>query len=188
LAFFLSYLIISIPFLINTAVMLSVLMTTAIGLKATGEAFLIFSYVVFTFLYVGEMIGISYLALFYHVGFSVNIMSVFISFFCMMAGFISIKMSLVLETINFISPLKYGAYILTNTIFKDVHFKCDDNEKLSNGNCAISTGEEVLKLYKMYDKSSDKFITNVWVLGLLCFIYTIIAYIIVRYRVYKISH
>ena len=188
LGFFLTYLIICIPFLIISAAMLSVMMTFAIGLKQTYDAFLIFTYVVFAFMYIGEMIGVGYLCLFYHVGFSVNIMSVFISFFCMMAGFISIKMSLALERINYISPLKYGAYVLTNTIFKDITFTCNDDEKLTDGSCPIASGVDVLKLYNMYGNVDGDFVTHIWLLGVLCVAYTIISFFILRYRSFKISH
>jgi hypothetical protein len=188
LGFFLVYLIICIPFLIISAAILSVMMTFAIGLKATLKAFHLFTFVIFSFMYVGEMIGVVYLCLFYHVGFSINIMSVVISFFCMMAGFISIKMALVLERINYISPLKYGAYILTKTIFEDVTFKCDDNEKTSEGKCAIENGEDVLKLYDMYDNTDGDLLTHIWLLAVLCCIYTITAFAILRYRAFKISH
>ena len=60
-------------------------------------------------------------------------------------------MSLTLERINYTSPLKYGAYVLTNTIFKDITFSCNEDEKLTDGSCPIANGVDVLKLYNMYD-------------------------------------
>ncbi len=82
IGFFLTYFILAIPFLLVSAVLIALLVTYAIGLQPTGDALVVFSYVVFCFILVGECIGVLFCALFMHVGFAVNIMSVVISLFC----------------------------------------------------------------------------------------------------------
>ena len=81
LSFFLAYFIIAIPFLIVTALGISALMVFAVGLQPTASALLIFTGVVFCFIFTGECVGVIFCSLFMHVGFSVNIMSVVISIF-----------------------------------------------------------------------------------------------------------
>ena len=82
LAFFLAYFIICIPFLIVTSVIISALVTFAVGVQPTGLALAIFTGVVFCFIFVGECIGVIFCSIFMHIGFSVNIISVVISIFC----------------------------------------------------------------------------------------------------------
>jgi hypothetical protein len=57
------------------------MMTFLICLKPTFLAWMIFTYVVFCFIFVGECIGVIFCSLFAHVGLAVNIMSLVLSFF-----------------------------------------------------------------------------------------------------------
>ena len=190
IAFFLSYFVIAFPFLGVSATSLGVLLTFAIGLQPSGLAFLQFSYVMFCFMFVGECIGVSFCAVFYHIGFSVNIMSVFISFFCMMAGFISINMALSIESVNYISPLKWGSRIIMNVVFREQKFTCDVKEmtqqpESNNFVCPLATGEQVLELYNMSNTSIEQ---NVWILIIISLAYFVFAYFTLRIRMRRISH
>lgn len=188
-AFFLSYFILALPFLMVSGALLAVLLTFAIGLRQTGEAFILFTYVMFCFMFVGECIGVAFCALFYHIGFSVNIMSVFISFFCMMAGFISIDMSETITRINYISPLKWGSWIVTNVVFRGINFTCQDSERLQNGDCHIMTGEQVLALYHMNETGPNGGMGyHVWLLGVLSVAFFIISFLVLRLKAYQLSH
>jgi hypothetical protein len=82
LAFFAAYFLLTLPIVALAAVAISLLMTCAVGLKCSLEANYYFTFVVFCFLFVGECLGVLFCSLFYHVGFSVNVMSVIISLFC----------------------------------------------------------------------------------------------------------
>ena len=79
--FLITYFLLAIPFAAFSAFSLSILMTYAIGLKPTLYALGIFTYCVFCFILVGECVGVTFCAIFMHVGLSVNIMSVVISIF-----------------------------------------------------------------------------------------------------------
>jgi hypothetical protein len=81
LAFFMSYFMIAIPFLVLTAAIISALMVFAVGLQPEPIALLIFTCVVFCFIFAGECVGVIFCSMFMHVGFSVNVMSVVISVF-----------------------------------------------------------------------------------------------------------
>jgi hypothetical protein len=81
LAFFLSYYAIAIPFIMATAVIVSALITYAVGLQPEPTALLTFSCVLFCFIFTGECVGVIFCSMFAHVGFSVNIMSVVLSIF-----------------------------------------------------------------------------------------------------------
>lgn len=79
--FIMTYFILAIPFAIFSAFLFSLVMTYAIGLKPTIYALGMFTYCVFCFIFVGECVGVTFCAVFMHVGLSVNIMSVVISVF-----------------------------------------------------------------------------------------------------------
>lgn len=81
LAFFLSYFLIAIPFILVTSIIISGLITYAVGLQPTYDAFLVFSSVLFSFIFTGECIGVIFCTLFIHIGFAVNVMSVVLSIF-----------------------------------------------------------------------------------------------------------
>jgi hypothetical protein len=81
LAFFLAYYAIAIPFVMTTSVIVAALVTYAVGLQPEPTALLIFSCVLFCFIFTGECVGVIFCSLFMHVGFSVNVMSVVLSIF-----------------------------------------------------------------------------------------------------------
>jgi hypothetical protein len=82
MAFLLSYYILSLPTLLFSSIIVSVLVTYAIGLNGSLYGFLIFTYVIGCFLFVGECIGVIFSAIFLNVGVSVNAMSLVIACFC----------------------------------------------------------------------------------------------------------
>jgi hypothetical protein len=58
-------------------------------------------------------------------------------------------MSLNMRGINFISPLKYATANMMPYTFRGLTFTCTDAQKLANGECPLSTGEQVLDLYNL---------------------------------------
>ena len=79
--FLLTYFILSIPFILFSSVVFSLLMVYAIGLKPTLYAVGVFTYCVYCFVLVGECVGVAFCAIFMHIGLSVNVMSGIISVF-----------------------------------------------------------------------------------------------------------
>ena len=61
----------------------------------------------------------------------------------------SIGMIGFLQGINYISPLKYATANMLPYALRGMTFTCDDSQKLANGQCLLTTGEQVLDLYKL---------------------------------------
>lgn len=78
-AFFMSYISLTTPFEIISCVIFSLLAVLAVGLERNAETFFIITFNAFCITSCGESLGIAFNTLFTHTGFSVNIMSVFLS-------------------------------------------------------------------------------------------------------------
>lgn len=180
----LTYFCIAVPMLLITAVCIAVLICFAIGLTPTGLALLQFSACIFAFMFVGDCIGVAFCAAFQHVGFSVNIMSAVISFLGIMAGYISLDMPVFLDYLAFISPLKWGAFLLTNIAFQGETFDCDANDST-----CLSTGDEVLDLYNMNaGQGTRSMMFYSYMLVVITVVYFLLALLAVRLRAIKLSH
>lgn len=113
--------------------------------------------------------------------------SLIISIFCVLAGFISINIAPILSYINYISPLKYGSWIIANASLRDVQFTCDSSEELPDGQCPFSSGIQILQLYDYYEEDyANALRLRIWVLVLICGIFAIISYFVLLYRVRKL--
>jgi hypothetical protein len=165
-------------------------MTHAIGLQPTFDAFLQFTYILFCFMLAGESIGIIFCAIFLHVGFSVNIMSIFIGVTNQFAGFVSLSIPTWLNYVGYISPVKWGSVILTNVVFREEKFTCSKSEEIYPGRCPLETGKEVLELYDMnYGEDADEnrqfyYLMVSLLTGLLFFS----GYLVFRVKLYHMSH
>jgi hypothetical protein len=105
----------------------------------------------------------------------------------MMAGFISVSMPQFLTDLSNISPMYWGAYIMSNVAFEGETFTCDQ-ESIDNGSC-LTTGDEVLELYNFGGRDGKYGLTfHYWIVAVLVCIYFMIAVLAVRLRAYKISH
>lgn len=112
LAFFLTYYVFAIPFIVDSATAMAALMTYAVGLAPDAESFGLCTYTVFWFIFVGECIGVAFCSSFEQVGVAANVTSLLITVFCIMSGNISVDMPFVLQVINYISPLKFVTMIV----------------------------------------------------------------------------
>ena len=189
-SFFLTYFAIAIPFIVLTSVLFALLMACAVGLDCSVEGVYTFSGVVFCFLFLGECFGVMFCAIFSHIGFSVNIMSMWISLFGVSIGFLALDMPAFYVYFGDLAPLKWGSIIITNAAFKGEIFTCSDSEKNGSGSCPYSTGEEVLELYGMNYKSGHFSDRNFYVLVLffMTLAYFIITFAVFRMKAYMLSH
>jgi ABC-type multidrug transport system ATPase subunit len=78
-AFFLTYISITTPFEIISCFIFAILAVLAVGLKRDAATYFIITFNAFCITSCGESLGIAFNTLFSHTGFSVNIMSVFLS-------------------------------------------------------------------------------------------------------------
>lgn len=210
-AFTISYFGIGIPLVALSAFCISLLVTYAIGLKPDLLATIAFSYVLFTFMYVGECFGVIFCAAFTHIGFSLNIVSAVISVFGkfplsllihrhgnvvslvtvigMLAGFISVSMPQFLTDLSSISPMYWGAYIISNISFEDQTFDCNTDDALPDGSCLYSTGDDVLDLYNMTGADGKYGLTfHYIILTIVTIGYMLLAMFAMRLRAFKLSH
>jgi hypothetical protein len=190
LAFFLAYFIIAIPVIAFTALLISLLMVFAIGLQPTWNALGIFTFVLTCFMFAGECIGVIFCAMFMHVGFSVNVMSIFIGITNQFTGFVSLSIPTWLDYIGYFSPAKWGSVVLTNVVFRGEVFTCVKSEELATGACPLSTGRQVLELYNM-DYSDETYRSQFFclvILSIVTLLFFACAYITFRMKAYKLSH
>ena len=92
-AFLISYTALEVPGELASALVFALLLGPIAGLQSAPRQYFKLTYMVFCVVNAGESIGIAFCALFYHIGFSVTIMSVFLSIWSIMSGFFSIGAS-----------------------------------------------------------------------------------------------
>jgi len=146
-SFLMSYLVNEIPFEIVTALIYTALVDPAIGLQATPDRFFGMFFVNLCVISSGESFGIIFCGIFYTIGFSVTVTSVIMSLFSIMTGFISLQMPGFLKGLNHISILKYACDFVAINEFTGLTFTCTDSQKLSDGTCPYTNGEQVLSTY-----------------------------------------
>eukprot|EP01038_Epipyxis_sp_PR26KG_P016676 gene16676-22805_t len=185
MAFLLSYYILSLPTLLFSSIIVSVLVTYAIGLNASLYGFLVFTYVLGCFLFVGECIGVIFSAIFLNVGVSVNAMSLVIACFCQMSGLISASLPQAMIDFNVISPIRWGSIIIMNTVLKGLVFTCSSSEQDSSGQCPFQTGQQILELYQMSSNHTNLLMVY---LAIVTSIFFFISLAIFRLKALHISH
>ncbi|KAF2268532.1 ABC transporter-like protein [Lojkania enalia] len=175
-SFFLTYIIIEIPFEIISSLIFSILAVLACGLKRDAQTFFVISFNALCIVSCGESLGIAFNTLFTHTGFSVNCMSVFLSVAQIMGGVISLDVPSFLQAFNHLSPVKWAIGNMAPYTLRNQHFTCEDWQRLPNGNCPITTGQQVLNLYHL-DKNPN---LQIMALGICAIVYRIVAYLILK--------
>jgi hypothetical protein len=165
-----------LPFEVFTSLVFAVLGDLAVGMPRTAQVFFIMAYCVFCIVNCGESLGIIFNTLFDHAGFAINVTSIFLSLAQIMAGSMSINMPAVLRALNYLSPLRYALAVLAQYAFRGIRFTCNVAQRLPNGNCPQTTGEEVLRLYKL--DTGVKL--NLMALGIATIVYRLVAYAVLK--------
>lgn len=175
-AFFLQYTAIEIPFEVVTSLLFAVLTVLAAGLPRTVQMFFVAALNCFCIVSCGESLGIMFNTLFRHTGFAVNVTSVVLSIATLMGGVMSLNIPSFLAAFNHLSPIVWSLGNLAPYSLRDQRFTCNDYQKLPNGDCPISTGMQVLRLYNL-DKDAGM---NLLALGICTVIYRIVAYLLLK--------
>ncbi|KAF2272145.1 ABC transporter-like protein [Westerdykella ornata] len=178
-AFFLTYTALEVPFEIVTALLFAVLAVLACGLERSAEIFFLIAFNAWCIVNCGESLGIMFNSLVEHTGFSMNVMSVFLSVAQIMGGVISLSIPPFLQAFNHLSPIKYAIGNMAPYTLRSQHFTCEDWQRLPNGNCPIETGEQVLELYKLNYKHPEM---NVMALGICAIVYRVLAYLVLKFK------
>jgi hypothetical protein len=106
----------------------------------------------------------------------VNITSVFLSVAQFMSGIISINMPAFLKGVNYLSPIRYAIRNLAPYSLRDITFTCNDSQRLPNGECTISTGQQVLQLYDLDTNPG----MNLMALGVCTLVYRLLAFLLLK--------
>lgn len=174
--FLLQYTTLEVPFELFSSFIFGVFTAVICDLERSGKMFLICTYNCFCIINCGESLGIMFCTLFSHAGFSVNITSVLLSIATIMGGVMSLNLNGFLQGVNHLSPIKYSIGNLAPFSMKHQTFTCTAAERLSNGQCPIDTGEQVLQLYNL-DKDAPM---NIMALGVCTIIYRFVAYALLK--------
>lgn len=138
-----AYLIVAIPFEIIPSVFFSAMVVFVIGLPRTVPMFFTMIFVSFACVNCGESAGIFFNSIFTHMGLVTNVLSNLFALGIFMAGTMSLQMPMFFRAWNYLSPVKYVVLICVNMAFKGQKFKC------VAGNCALSTGQQILETYHL---------------------------------------
>lgn len=93
-----------------------------------------------------------------------------------MSGVMSINKPGFLQGVNYLSPLRYALHNLAPYSLRDLHFSCDDAQRLPDGRCPIETGEQVLELYQLDAEA----LRNIVALGACTVVSRLLAYVYVN--------
>lgn len=93
-----------------------------------------------------------------------------------MSGVLSISMPSFLQGVNYLSPIRYAIRNLAPYTLRDVVFHCDDATRLPNGECPITTGMQVLRLYDLDTNPG----INIMALGVCTVVYRLFAYVLLK--------
>ena len=175
-AFFLQYTVLEIPFEVISSLAFSCLFDLATGLPRTVSMYFIVAFNCFCIVSCGESVGIMFSTLFNHTGFAVNTTSVILSVAMLMSGVLSLNVPSFLQAFNHLSPAKWTVGNLAPYSLYGLTFTCSDAQKLPDGNCPLTTGEQVLQLYNLDTNPG----LNVLAVGLCALGYRIMAYLLLK--------
>lgn len=175
-AFLAQYCTLEIPFEIATSFIFAILTCLGAGLPRTAQMFFACFFNCFCIVSSGESMGIMFNTVFSHTGFAVNIVSVFLSVAQIMSGVMSINMPAFLRGVNYLSPLRYAVRNLAPYSLQHIIFTCSDAQRLPNGQCPITTGQQVLDLYNLNTNPT----INIIGVGVSALVYRLLAYALLK--------
>jgi len=88
---------------------------------------------------------------------------------------LSLNVPSFLQAFNHLSPLKWAVGNMAVYTLRGLRFTCEDWQKI-NGLCPITTGEQVLDLYKL-DVNPEM---NIMALGICAVVYRFLAYVVLK--------
>jgi ABC-type multidrug transport system ATPase subunit len=149
-AFLFAYTVLELPFEIVSSLMYGLLAVFAVGLPRTAPSYFTSALACLGIVSCGESLGIMLNTVFArNTGFAVNLTTVFVAVAQTIAGIISIDMPQPLVAASYLNPPRYAIRAMAPFSLRSIRFTCDDSQRLPSGECVISTGEEVLDLYKL---------------------------------------
>ena len=135
-----------------SALLFSVIMNVATGMRTSARIYFEFAIAIWVQLSFGESIGIAFASFFDTMGLSVSLVSVFLSVAAQASSVLSASIAKFLQDIAWIFPMKYGARIQLINEMQGMVFNCTP-ETITNGECTAATGEQVLDLFNFHNNT-----------------------------------
>lgn len=179
-SFLATYTLLEVPFELISCFVFGVLGDLAVGFPRTAEMYFVCVFCCFGIVSCGESLGIMFNTIFSdHTGFAVTAISILLSVANTMAGIMSINMPALFNAFNYLSPIRYAVRALGPVSLRGQTFTCGPQHQLPDGSCVISTGEQVLDLYRL---NVNPFVNIAALAGV------IVAYRAVAYLLLKLYH
>ncbi|KAK0450323.1 P-loop containing nucleoside triphosphate hydrolase protein [Desarmillaria tabescens] len=178
-SFFLAYTILELPLEVVACFTFSALAAIATNLLRSVDMFLAVTLNALCMVNAGESLGIIFNTIFHeNAGLALNVANVILCVMMFMAGLMSADMPALLQDINKISPLRYVIRNIMPLAFGGQVFTCEDDQRLSDGSCAVSVGEQVLEMYHV---DGDAGVVNLWAVVVTMVVYRFLAYVAVKF-------
>lgn len=135
-----------------SALIPSVIMNVATGMRTNARIYFEFAVAVWVQLSFGESIGIAFASFFDTMGLSVSLVSVFLSVAAQASSVLSASIAKFLQDIAWVFPMKYGARVQLINEMRGMVFDCPP-ETIVSGECTAATGDQVLELFGFQDNT-----------------------------------
>ncbi|KAI9761123.1 MAG: hypothetical protein M1840_002020 [Geoglossum simile] len=174
--FLLSYTTLEVPFQILSSLMFGALASYGVGLRRTPSFFLITALNSFLALSCGESVGIVLCTLSpSHIYPQLNPAFTALAIASTMGGIMALNIPSFLQALNYLNPIGYQIGNMAVYAMRGNKFTCRPSQQV-NGQCPLSTGEQVLKLYHL-NKNADMYLIA---LGCMAVAHRIGAYLVVK--------
>ncbi|KAK0440521.1 P-loop containing nucleoside triphosphate hydrolase protein [Armillaria borealis] len=177
-AFLTSYAALELPFEIVTALVFSLCVSIAANLGRTVPLYFITALNGLCIVNAGESLGmIMNTLLTQDTGLALNISNILMSIAMYMAGLMSLNMPSFLKHLNKLNPLGYSIRNMMPYVLRGQTFSCGDDQRLIDGSCAISTGEQVLEIFNLKDVNAP---LNLCAVVISAVVYRLLAYAVLK--------
>ncbi|KAK0502129.1 P-loop containing nucleoside triphosphate hydrolase protein [Armillaria luteobubalina] len=177
-AFLTSYAALELPFEIATALVYSLFVSIAANLGRTIPIFFITALNGLCIVNAGESLGIIMNTFFTQdTGLALSISNILMSGAMYMAGLMSLNMPVFLQHLNKLNPLGYSVRNMMPYVLRGQTFSCEDDQRLADGSCAISTGEQVLEIFNLKDVNAP---LNLCAVVISAIVYRLLAYAVLK--------
>ncbi len=82
-----------------------------------------------------------------------------------------------LKGLNKLSPLGYAVRNIMPYAFRGLVFSCDDDQRLADGTCAVSSGEQVLDMFELGGINAQ---LNLGAIVVAMVLYRLLAYAVLK--------
>ncbi|KAK0214526.1 P-loop containing nucleoside triphosphate hydrolase protein [Armillaria fumosa] len=177
-AFLTSYAALELPFEIATALIYSLFVSISANLGRTVSIFFITALNGLCIVNAGESLGIIMNTFFTQdTGLALSISNILMSIAMYMAGLMSLNMPVFLKHLNKLNPLGYSVRNMMPYVLRGQTFSCEDDQRLTDGSCAISTGEQVLEIFNLKDVNAP---LNLCAVVVSAVVYRLLAYAVLK--------